>query len=488
MTSRKTDFIHLDGYFLPPPIKIAAFKTLGFDGVRVKVPVLTPTKLSDIIAHLIPAQERYLSQQPVDGLIDIVDAAVARWLNPDDPIRKIAEAALPNVTGLSGPMVRKSLDQLLKGYHKKNLAYILDRSLGDRCLLDTFRASPLYPGRLQKAFGPRLTTHIMAGNIPGLGIVDLITTLLTKSACLCKLPAEEPVTTALFAKTLVEIEPRLADCLAVVFWKGGSRGTAALEKKAFSRSELITATGSDSSVLAVQKSLARHQKVPTRFMAYGHRASLALVSRETLEGPGLQTTARQAALDIAMVDQQGCLSPHLLYVETGGGHTPQEFAQAVAHELDWIQKELPRGSVPALASSHIHRIRDLAEIKQSQSRSPSKGKELVVHASETGTLWTVIYEADPVFALSPLYRTVRIKPIDDLLHAIPLLEPWRRHLQAVGIAAKQSRQKPLALALGKIGVNRICPIGQMQQPPAGWSQDGWRFIADRVRWVDLEVT
>ena len=480
MTVRKADRIRLDGYFLPPPIKIAAFKTTSFDGVRIRQPLLTQRNLSDIIDHLISAQEQYLSKQSIDRLMDILDTAVARWLNPDDPIRKMAEAALPAVTGLSGSMVRQSLDTLLKEYRKEALGKILDQSLGDRYLLDEFRASPRYPGRLQKAFGPRLTTHIMAGNIPGLGMIQLMTTLLTKSACLCKLPAEEPVTTALFARTLIEIEPPLADCIAIVFWKGGSRGATALEKTAFGRSELVTATGSDSSVSAVQKTLARYQKTPTRFIAYGHRVSLGLVGRDAIKGRGLQTTARLAALDIAMLDQQGCLSPHLFYMETGGAHTPQEFARAVAHELEQVQKELPRGTVDAPVSSRIHRVRSLAEIKLSDN------KEVVIHASETGTLWTVIYEADPVFTLSPLYRTVRIKPIGDLLQVIPLLEPWRQHLQAVGIATKQSRQKPLAEALGRSGVNRICPIGRMQQPPAGWSQDGRRFISDWVRWVDLE--
>ncbi|MBI3810965.1 MAG: hypothetical protein HY283_01990 [Nitrospirae bacterium] len=80
-----------------------------------------------------------------------------------------------------------------------------------------------------------------------------------------------------------------------------------------------------------------------------------------------------------------------------------------------------------------------------------------------------------------------MKPINDLLHAVPLLEFWRPYLQAAGIAVPDSRRFTLAEALGRAGVNRICPVGRMQQPPAGWSQDGRRFIVDRVRWVDLEM-
>ncbi|MBI3596827.1 MAG: hypothetical protein HY203_06710 [Nitrospirae bacterium] len=475
-----TDPITLDGFFLPPPIKVSTFTKLEFGPVQIRLPVLTATTLSDVINQLLAAQEQYLSKQPTTAILELIDAAVARWLKPDDPVREMAELVLPNITGLSPAMIRLGLTRTLEGYRKDALYRILRQELGDAHLLDEFRPKKENPTCLTRAVGPRITTNILAGNIPGLGIADLIATLLVKSACICKVSSHEPFSAALFAQTLVQIEPRMAYCLAVLGWAGGRPEAKSLEEVAFDRSELVTVTGTDEAVEAVRRAVAHRQPVSGRFIGYGHRVSLGLIGREALDN--LKSVAQAAALDVAMYDQQGCLSPHLFYVETGGSHFPRQFAKALAQELNRLEHELPRGPLDTPTASKLHQIRSVAEIKQAD------GEEVVVFGSETGTLWTVIYEADPAFVLSPLYRTVRVKPIDDLMHVPPLLESWRPYLQAVGIVVAETRRLRLAEALGRTGASRICPVGRMQQPPAGWPQDGKRFIADRVRWVDLEAS
>ena len=59
MTDRST----LDGFFLPPPIKVSNFTKLKFGAVQIRLPALTATTLSDVINHLLAAQEPYLSKQ-----------------------------------------------------------------------------------------------------------------------------------------------------------------------------------------------------------------------------------------------------------------------------------------------------------------------------------------------------------------------------------------------------------------------------------------
>ena len=43
-----------------------------------------------------------------------------------------------------------------------------------------------------------------------------------------------------------------------------------------------------------------------------------------------EETAHKAAYDVALYDQQGCLSPQLVYVEEGGAVTPKELAALLA--------------------------------------------------------------------------------------------------------------------------------------------------------------
>ena len=470
-----------DGFYLPPPVKIASAKTLSFGDVHVRVPILNATTLSDIINLLTASQEQYLSLQPIAALLEIVDAAVSRWQKPDNPLRKLAEESLPAITGLSPSMIRTALTRHFESWRIEPLRRALQHALGDIRMLDEFRPSGEDPARWVRAVGPRISTHILAGNIPGLGATELLITLLTKSACLCKVSSDEPLLTALFARTLIEVEPRLAGCLAVVWWPGGSREAKGLEEVAFSRSELVTATGSNEAVAAVQQQMAERRLVSTRFIGYSHRVSLSLIGRESIgTREELRAAAKNAAMDVAMYDQQGCLSPHVIYVETGGNHTPHEFARLLGQELNRLEQELPRGPVETKISARLHQVRSMAEIRQAD------GKVSAVFKSETGTLWTVICDDDATFALSPLHRTIRVKTVGDLNYVIPLLEPWRPHLQAAGLLVSEARRTSLAGALAGVGVNRICPVGALQFPPAGWPQEGRRFIADRVRWVALE--
>ena len=40
--------------------------------------------------------------------------------------------------------------------------------------------------------------------------------------------------------------------------------------------------------------------------------------------------------------------------------------------------------------------------------------------------------------------------------------------------------------LARMGVHRVCPIGQMQRPPLSWHHDGRPNLADLVQWTDFE--
>lgn len=463
----------LAGYYLPPEFEIGPVTPSIFGSIKIEMPVLTATTLSDIINRLQESQEEYLVRQPVERLLSICDTAVSRWLKPDDPYRRLAEEALPAITGLSPPMIRQGLTQMLSGLRADRFRSLMKEELGNPGFLDEFL--PRLNGR-SKAFGPRLITHVLAGNIPALPAVGIIRALLVKSASLLKTSSEEPLFAALFARTLVEVEPRLSDCLAVVGWKGGTEEARGLEEVAFRRVERVVAMGSEETITSLRRQLST--STGTQLLTYGHRVSFGLIGREALAD--LSSIAKQAAQDVAMYDQQGCLSPHLFYVETGGNHFPREFARALGEALARLQTTLPRGTVSTKTAAALHHFRSLYEMKQAD------GKEIRIFGSETGNLWTVIYEDDPAFSLSPLFRTVRVKPIDDLLHVPPLLSPWRQYLQAAGVAVSSKRLLPLAEALALMGVNRICPIGRMQEPSVGWHQDGRLTFADLVRWVDVE--
>jgi hypothetical protein len=272
-----------------------------------------------------------------------------------------------------------------------------------------------------------------------------------------------------FAQTLTKIDPPLGACLAVATWPGGN---SSLEEMAFSRADVVIASGSDRSLTAIRP------QVRGKFIGYGHKISFSVITKEALHNA--HELARQAAYDIVLYDQQGCLSPQLIYVEAGGKISPREFTGLLAEALAEWEHTLPRGNISQEASVTIRQVRDQAEWQA------LAGKDVALHTSPNGTAWTAIYDADPTFAPSPLYRTIRVKPLVSLMKIHELLTPWRPHLEAVGVADDATCHDQLAELLGQVGASRICPIGAMQTPPLSWRHGGRPRIADLVRWVEVE--
>ena len=441
---------------------------------------LTPAQLHTIINDLLAARERHLIHRPVQDILTSIGAVTARFLDPASSERQEAETLLPEKTGLSSEMIRHALPLIFQEYQPERLQSLFATELGTSAVLDQFQdvqntqdvqdTHDSVDGSL-KAYGPRLITHVLAGNLPGAGIDEIIFSLLVKSATLVKTASAGASLQTLFTSSLTQCDPELGSCLALVSWPGGK---TELEDIAFSEAEIVMASGSDESLAAIR------QRVRGRFIGYGHKISFSLITHEALREA--EASAKQAAYDIALFDQQGCLSPQLVYVEENGHVRPQEFAALLATALEYWQTTLPRGQVSPAVSTEIRRVRDEAEWRA------LAGKETVVHASSQGTEWTVIYEADPTFIPSPVYRTVRVKPLASFDQIDPLLITWRPYLEAVGtvVPTEQHRRRTLLDVLGGSGVNRICPIGMMQTPPLSWRHGGRPRIADLVHWAGVE--
>lgn len=467
----------IDAFHLPglKPEEITRWNVREYDHgkVRLRVPVLEPATLERIITGLRAARARTLAEMPVAEIVHAVDAAAARLARDDDPLRRLAEEALPAVTGYSPAMVRLILERMVPDWRADALGSLLRAEFGDPGILDEFRPRPgAADGARVRAYGPELAFHIFAGNVPGVAVTSLVRSLLVKAATLGKTASGDPLLAVLFAKVLAETAPRLAECLAVTYWPGGS---TALEDTAYRTADLIVVYGGRETVDAVRSGIPPE----TRLVEHGPRFSLALIAREALAGGVAGGTAAAAALAVATFDQQGCVSPHVVYVERGGDLEPGAFAELLAGELARIEKELPRGRLSPAEAATIQQLRGGAEFRA------LAGQDVRLFTSP-GTEYTVIFDADPAFTPSCLNRVVWVKPLDELGDVTPLLRPYGAYLQTVGIAAPAARQLALAGELGRVGASRITDLDRMPWPPAAWHHDGQSPLGELVRWVDLE--
>ncbi|MEP6663703.1 MAG: acyl-CoA reductase, partial [Verrucomicrobiota bacterium] len=174
-------------------------------------------------------------------------------------------------------------------------------------------------------------------------------------------------------------------------------------------------------------------------------------------------------------------SPHVMYVESGGKVSVEQFAEMLAAELRAREEHEPRGDLPTADSANIAYRKSFYEVRAAHS------PDTKMWSSENSTAWTVIFENDPRFQMSCLNRFVYVKAVADLKQALQGADALREKISTVGVAATEDRAKEIADQLAQWGVGRICPLGQMQNPSLLWRHDGRPALGDLVTWTDWEM-
>jgi hypothetical protein len=451
------------------------WQTLRFgSGTRlldVKVPALSAPQMTALALRVRQASRVHLKTLTVSQIIDVVDRAVARLLDPADPYRRQADELLPLITGYDAEMMRLGLTSFCKTFRAPQLRRFVAEDFANPKLLDEFQ--PAAKGGAVRAFGPELLVHSWAGNVPGLPLWSLVCGLLVKAGSIGKLPSAEPLFAGLFARLLAEVHPPLADCLAVVWWKGGDEGPAAA---LFAQADTVLAYGGNDTLEQVRRQL----PVTTRFLPYGHKLGFGMIGRAALDAQRAPATARLAAHDVVRYDQQGCYSPHVFYVERGGKVGPRAFAQYLASELANLEKRFPRRMLALDDAAAVAGWRQSSELRSLSTESA----ELI---GDAGAPWAVAYSDQPQpLAPTAANRGIQVVAVDQLDQVIPLIEPYRPFLQTAGLAAEPAELFRLAELLGQAGVTRVAAIGSMTAPEAGWHHDGRFNLLDLVRIVEIE--
>jgi hypothetical protein len=353
------------------------------------------------------------------------------------------------------------------------LESLVEQDLAHARRLDRF-ASEGVPNRQALATGPELMVHFAAGNVPNPTWMSIVLGFLARSAQFVKCAHGTAFLPRLLGHLLHEVEPRLASCLEIAEWP---RGRDELEEALFTEADCVTVTGSDETLAAIRGRL----PIRTRFLGYGHRVSFGYITREVLAGNGLGRVVLRAADDIVAWDQLGCLSPHVLYVESGGEREASLFAAALAAELAQREITEPRRQVATDVAATIASRRAFYEVRAAHSPDTQHW------FSEGSTAWTVIFENDPLFQTSCLHRFIYIKPAKDAEEVTRAADAVRGQVSTVGIAAEPARAAQLAEHFARWGVTRICALGRMQRPPLAWRHDGRPPLGDLVTWTDWEI-
>lgn len=315
--------------------------------------------------------------------------------------------------------------------------------LGHEEILDGFQ---FYGGHLSRALAPRTILHILSGNTPHAALQTILRGLLLGSHNLVKFPSGglgklEGIADFLPPELSAKLECSLR-----------------LEAGWLERAEAWVVFGSDATVAEFRT------KCPPGipFQPHGHRISLAVV----LEDPELRSCAA-AARDVSLFDQQGCLSPQVIFV----GGDASRYAAALAQEMEKFELEVPAPPLPLAGQAEIAHARADWEFRASGDGGIKVWK---------GGGWTVVLENGGGFPVSPLHRFVFVKPLPEDLS--PVLGKFSAHLGGLGIWPGTPEN---AMRFSGAGFSRISPIGRMQETPFTWHADSRQNLAPLVRWVDF---
>jgi hypothetical protein len=437
---------------------------------------LTPAMVSEACIAIKRNRAQFLLKRNTASLIRTIVTVAEDWQDDRNPFRQRALNEGSAEIGFSKEVIARGLDEFFGQFTKRNLEDLIIQDLGHVNRLDEMVAAEHeHRGeRASRAIGSELLVHVAGGVLPNPTLLSMILGLLVRSAQFVKCPSGGALIPRLLAHSIYAIDPKLGACIELGAWPGGN---AALEEAVFAHATCVTATGSDETLAAIRSRLAGH----VRFVGYGHRVSFSYVTAEMLSAFTLPKIVSKAADDIASWDQLGCLSPHAIYVETGGAIGPERFAELLAAELAKHEKSHPRGELSFDEHSNIARRRGFYEVRAAHSA------ETRCWFSPESTAWSVVFEADPEFHASSLNRFIHVRPVIDLDQLFLAIDKLRGKVSTVGIAAAGASAQRIANSLAEWGVTRICPIGEMQNPPLRWRHDGRPALGELVTWTDWEM-
>ncbi|MFC1850272.1 acyl-CoA reductase [candidate division CSSED10-310 bacterium] len=412
------------------------------------------------IISLVKTGQEYLLTLGIDDITGIIDKVSRSWSDRNNTLQQRF--------GSSG------LNYLLYWFRKKHLSQIIHNSLRtNRKVLDSFCETTGIPYKL-KANPRGIISHWLAGNVPMLGMLSLVQGLLTKNANILKVPRQNgeviPLLLNSFNGVVYENEAgvqihgsELIKSVAAIYFE---RDDMEAQKTLSLHSNVRVAWGGMDAVELVMN-------LPRRYgcedVIFGPRTSFIVIGKEFLESyEQAKTCASRSSIDASIFEQQGCNSPHTVFVEKGGQVTPLEFAGLLGDAMAETLKRFPKGELSPGDTLKILNLRTQYDM-MGEAFYPSD------------MAWTVLYGEDDTGLATPCFnRTLFVRPVDDVMEVVD----YCNHLtQTAGIALSEKRRETFVSQVTARGIDRCPDLGAMSSYDTPW--DGM-FVVDRfVRWSKL---
>ncbi|HXN59042.1 MAG TPA: acyl-CoA reductase [Acidimicrobiales bacterium] len=313
-----------------------------------------------------------------------------------------------------------------------------------------------------RAFPPRLV-HMLAGNAVGVTAVSIVRSALTKGVHLLKLPSNDLFTATAILRTMADVDPThpVVRSFSAVYWQGGdvSIESAIYRPQYFDK---IVAWGGEAAVRHVQKYVGPGLEL----VAFDPKVSISIIGHEAFETEEvLREVASAAATDVAVLNQDACVSSRHQFVEASIEDTDR-YCSLLADEL-----AVDRETSDSIAQPPPAELRE--ELSILQFLEP----EYKVFGKDDGS-GIVVRSLEPVeFALTS--KTVNVIPVKNVGDAVPYANVAT---QTVGVFPSE-RKAELRDGLAGAGVQRLVQLGHASREVPAMPHDGMYPLQRLVRWI-----
>ncbi|MDT3740261.1 MAG: aldehyde dehydrogenase family protein [Candidatus Kapabacteria bacterium] len=407
---------------------------------------------------------------PLISILDILDKTGNLLSDKNSVFYKRTMEQMPEVIGYSPEMVQAGIDTLASILNYDNLMTRISVDLGDPGYLDEYKYNSGFKGYF-RAVPWGIMSHVSAGNVFVGAIDTLIQGLISKNVNVLKMSGNDPVFPIIFAEALQAADPDnlIADCYGLIPFRGGDKEVEAVVKEL---SDAIIVYGGEDAIKAYRDGLGFHTKV----IEYGPKYSLVLIDGMELHKRGTENVAELVAKDFSMWEQSACSSPHTVFITEGAAY---EFANVLADKLKEWNVKIPHSKVPYQEQVEITKSRELARVEE------ALGNVRLIIPAINDQSWSVIYQKECKFMVSPHHRTAYVIAVKDFGEALSAIKPFGQFIQSVSIVAENDKTIYLAEEVAEIGADRITEAGMMSARKHGTPHDGGRGTLELVRWVSL---
>jgi hypothetical protein len=437
-----------------------------------------PRKLVDRLPLASPGQLADLYDLSFDDILDYLEELGARLdVNTNEHMQQARELTY-DATPLPQALIDFGYSGFSTFFERDKVRQIAEKSVG-LDYLEGWVEHRLIDGVIIKvrAFGSR-GLHIVAGNGPGLGLITLVRSAISRSDCIIKAPSNDPFTSAALGMTMCDMAPDhpITKHFAVAYWRGGD---AAVEDELYQphNIEKIIAWGG----LAGIKHVTKYIQPGLELISFDPKTSISVVGPEALNGEQqMKEAAYRLAIDIGGANQWGCASSRVVYVLTGsrpdGVERVIELGNLVYQSI--MDLKPPFSTMPKSYNkelkSHVDALR--LDDEWYEVIGGEKGEGAIIVSKLPRKVDFAAYLADRTA------NFVAVESIDDVLLGVDA------YTQTIGVWP-ESLKAQLENVVPFYGAQRLVTLGNAlyNGPLIGLAHDAIEPVRRMCKWIENEV-